>query len=206
MSFWWAQHFMPSIAGTPIISRPWSRRVRILIPTNHRNKYDLKTLPRIELVWLCECSPIEPYQLGRFAPSRSDASPNDSRATTWIDFVEAFLVGIQTRVANKEDHVDARSLASAVVTNLGDLAKLAKRLIKLENGRVYVGDKLEMTGIFGVPPIRQGTPIGIGACHVGIVYASLFNAILFLDSPSLTSIFSRACSRTGTRLAAIVFK
>ncbi len=145
-----------------------SRRVRILIPTNHRNKYDLKT-PAANRIGFGFVSARQ-SNLTSLADSLHHGAMQArmiQELQLGLDFVEAFSWASKLEWPTRTIMSMPRSLASAVVTNLGDLAKLAKRLIKLENGRVYVGDKLEMTGIFGVPPIRQGTPIGIGACHVG---------------------------------------
>jgi len=56
--------------------------------------------------------------------------------------------------------------ASAVVTNMGDVTRRHRRQVAMEDLYPKCGN-LKLQAIFGVPPLKHGTAIGVGLCRCG---------------------------------------
>ncbi len=142
------------------------RRARILIPTSHRGRTELK-LPAANRLGFGFVS-ISRDQCRSFS-SVMNQTANQLRMIQklqlGLDFVDLFGFASRWAWPTKRLLKLRRCLATAVLTNIGDLTMRFVRAFGTSEEKLQVGD-LTLTAVYGVPPIRPMTRAGFGVCRV----------------------------------------
>jgi len=142
-------------------------RFRVMIPTDLRSLQDMR-MPAANRIGFgfavadsLDC--ISPSQLLK---SVTEQTLGMHRFGLGWDFPEIFGLLVHAPWLGKLLVKLPFRYASAVVTNLGDVTRRHRRQVAMEDLYPRCGD-LKLQAIFGVPPLKRGTAIGVGLCRCG---------------------------------------
>jgi len=147
------------------VSRRW-QRARILIPTSHRSAGELK-LPSANRLGFgfVSLSRDQCESRQRILKETIQQLKMIQQLQLGLDFVDLFGVASQWEWPTRKVLGLHRCMATATLSNMGDLTDRFVRMWGKTGEQLRVGN-LVLLGVYGVPPLRPLTRAGIGACKV----------------------------------------